>query len=139
MVQTANKRWQSPTEEFLLQLYCCCLRILCPNKDFFLLRITWFQMLFVFPQMLDETKKPYKWWPSAVTKTQAKEQSSQCLFLLFLGIQQQNNTRSSLQIKEWSQSFPLSYRTSIFRIIPAVYKTTFRNDLFSSLFVCLPM
>ena len=37
VVQTANMRWRSPTEEFFLQLYCCCFCILCPNKDILLL------------------------------------------------------------------------------------------------------
>ena len=51
VVQTANMRWRSPTEEFFLQLYCCCFCILCPNKDILLLWSSRFQMPFVFPQM----------------------------------------------------------------------------------------
>ena len=45
---------------FLVQLYCCCFCILCPNKDFLLLWSSRFPVPFVFPQMQDETEKPYK-------------------------------------------------------------------------------
>ena len=45
---------------FLVQFYCCCFCILCPNKDFLLLWSSRFPVPFVFPQMQDETEKPYK-------------------------------------------------------------------------------